>query len=205
MRILLIGDIHGQHLVHRKRMQRAERNNLPTIQLGDCGFSYGYMKEFDPRIHRILGGNHDNYPELVKIPHYLGDFGTVFSPKLGFVRGALSIDKDWRVIGTSWWPEEELSMPRAIEALKWYESARPEVMLSHDCPREAQAGLSNAAHKKIPSITSELLSQMFEAWKPKLWVFGHYHERRKFEVGGTTFQALEEFGTIEVDVPEEEG
>lgn len=200
IRTTILSDIHGMQGVHKNVMQW----NDYTLQLGDCGFDYTYMFQWDPLFHKILGGNHDNYPLLKQMPHDLGNFGMWRG--IFVIRGAFSIDKDHRTEGMDWWQEEELSMIEANDAIEAYAAAKPDYVVTHDCPEQASCKMRRAGQRQITSRTGQLLGRMFEIHEPKVWVFGHWHVSKKFFVEGhrTDFVALHECETYKLEVPDGE-
>lgn len=202
----IIGDVHGKLESYIQLAKGAEY----SIQLGDLGFSYNaVVKNLDPVRHRVLGGNHDNY-ELVdgkfvnQPPHFLGDYGTYVVPNFGeffFVRGGNSIDRDNREEGVDWWAAEQLSYADAFLALSEYKEVKPDLMLSHECPVsiiDMLAGFKTWNGQPIrPSMTAQLLEQMFDAHKPKLWIFGHHHKAFDMTIEGTRFVCLPELACLD--------
>lgn len=209
----LIGDVHGKMEEYIPLAEQAEN----SIQLGDLGFSYHALVKFlDPIKHRVLGGNHDNYEVLdgrfhEQPPHFLGDYGVHSVPGFGdffFMRGGNSIDKALRTEGYDWWPGEELSYVDAAKALEEYTKVRPKIMLSHECPTsiiDMIAGFKTWNGEPIrPSMTANVLEQMFEEHKPLLWVFGHHHKFFDMVVEGTRFICLPELACFDFDRKEAE-
>jgi len=171
--MLLIGDIHGAELKYKEIVDKYEGS---TIQLGDFGFRYDILDSVDPHLHKILGGNHDNYDLIHKYPHYLGDFG--MHNNLFFVRGAYSIDKQYRTVGVSWWEQEELSYEQCIDCMHEYMEVQPNIVISHMCPFSV---LNHLVSSPILCITGELLSALLDMWRPKLWIFAHMHQSKNFK------------------------
>ena len=113
MKIALIGDVHG----YVEQYNELAGKYQWSLQLGDFGFAETYKRiTTDPKFHKILGGNHDDYTRrrwdlpffvytntyINQPANFLSDFGvwnTIF-----FVRGANSIDRDERTVGIDWWP-----------------------------------------------------------------------------------------------------
>lgn len=193
--IHLLGDIHGDYAKH----DRFAKKNHFTIQLGDFGFNFDSLKKHDPNYHKVLGGNHDNYDLIKDVPHYLGDFGTFeldtsSSPestypsrviKIFYIRGADSIDKQFRTIGVDWWAEEQLSMGRMREALDLYGQYKPDVILSHSPPAFAIEWFCNP---RMPfALTEHCLDAMHEIHSPQLHIFGHMHKKKSKKFGATKF------------------
>lgn len=197
MWLTLIGDLHGMSAVHERVMD----NHRHTLQLGDCGFNYAYMGSRDPERHKILGGNHDNYPLLTKLPHYLGDFG--MWQRVFFVRGAWSIDRLMRVSGKDWWPEEEIEATLLADVITMYYFNKPDIVVSHDGPMQATSHLKGMfGSRRYLNRTALLLSTLLEIHQPKEWYFGHWHQSNTFAVPGcaTTFRCLNEAETITIEV-----
>jgi predicted phosphodiesterase len=191
--ILVISDIHGDSRYHKKCMETSPY----TLQLGDCGFSYNYVKDFDPERHKIIGGNHDNYDEISECLNYVGDYGFLWD-KVGFIRGAYSVDRQWRTPGEDWWSQEELSQVLMEDVLKWFVKEKPEIMVTHECPITAFKRLKPEENTFIMNRTATLLEDCFRAHKPKLWIFGHHHRSAEFDIYGTHFVALDVYKTYKL-------
>ena len=203
----LIGDAHGKLGQYIGLARDADF----SIQLGDLGFDYSLLNDdFSPEFHRVLAGNHDNYESVDGVfvnqtPHFLGDFGLLQVPGVGevfFVRGGRSIDYRHRTLGLDYWPEEELSHVRANEALELYRSARPDFVVSHECPRSVIRHVSSLDHfdgaPLVPSFTANLLQEMLDAHRPSVWYFGHWHKRWMRTINGTEFNCLDELECCDI-------
>ncbi len=192
----IIGDVHQRWGQYHLLLRKAHF----TLQLGDFGFDYTTLSTVDADRHRFLGGNHDNYDEAAKWPHYLGDYGLHCVPGFGdvfFVRGGLSIDQQSggrgggrRIEGVDWWPAEELRMADCYAALDEYTRVRPDFVVSHECPRSVVPHVTASSHI-LPSRTNQLLERMLETHRPQRWVFGHYHQSWQRVIGGTHFTCLD--------------
>lgn len=205
MKIALIGDAHGKIFELRKIQERCER----SIQLGDMGCGFKPVPDFGEH-HKFIRGNHDDPAVARAHKSYLGDYGYLSDADIFYVGGANSIDKQWRVPGVSWWPDEELSTVELNAAQQLYLDSKPSTVISHECPSAVNqrmlssltiGGLDGYFAAKTALVTSrtcQALQQMFELHQPKLWVFGHYHIDRTLEIGGTTFRCLAELSTMEL-------
>lgn len=192
----IIGDVHGYY----NRYLKLIKDCPSSVQVGDFGFEYDCLKDVDPNLHKIVGGNHDNYDTIGSTPHYLGDFGvvTVDGVTFFFVRGELSVDRYWRTEGVNWWQAEELGMQAAYEAVQAYIEVKPEIVISHGCPASLLPVFVTNDKKMSPSRTAQMLEAMYEAHLPKLWVFGHHHRTWKLVDGDCTFQCLGELATLDI-------
>lgn len=211
--VRFIGDVHG------KLQQYAERcRKYPdTVCLGEMGFDLKdlvliYLKhsafgdEETPR-HLILPGNHDNYDQCRAFTTFLTrpGFGAFTSGPLVdrpsyYIRGAASIDKMYRIEGKSWWADEELTssqLRRAVDGAVMFE---PDIMVTHTCPDAIISKLLRPGQEKYNFRTEQALQAILEMAPPKLWIFGHFHTTRVIEIGETTFIALGELATCDLEV-----
>ena len=204
MRVRLIGDVHG--LI--SRYARLIEDVPYSIQLGDMGFreSYRQLGEcgVDPTRHRFVPGNHDEYPCLPV--HALGDYGAAALAGFRFfyVRGALSVDRRWRTEGMTWWPQEELTAEQGSEVVSAYRRARPDIVLSHDCPTSVVSLFLTNPMKVDPSRTGDMLQSLLDEHAPSLWVFAHHHRTHRCEVAGTQFICLGELRCLDYDTETEQ-
>ncbi len=192
MKVRLIGDSHGVPNSHFN----LARNCEATVHLGDVGFKYGYLPLLDSEKHKIVGGNHDNYPALVQYPHYLGNYGETFGG-IFYVRGAWSIDKAYRVEGRDWWAEEELTYDEGNAAFDAYVKAKPSIVVTHDCPQFITNYRYGWTAQK--SKTGMLLELMWDVHKPKAWFYGHHHDNNVNVIQGTTFRCIKDQQYLDIE------
>lgn len=194
--LTIIGDVHGLHDTYLNIATAC----TATVQVGDFGFDYSCLNGMDPDLHRINGGNHDNYDIIHVSPYYLGDYGcaTVNSVPFFFVRGERSVDAHLRIEGRNWWRNEELDMAQGYAAIDAYAAAKPDLMITHGCPADVLPFFVTNPDKYTPSRTSQLLEAMFQAHRPKQWVFGHHHISQTLQVGTCTFRCLNELETMTI-------
>lgn len=204
--MLVIGDVHGKITEYLKKINSTEDN---TFQVGDMGI--GFHNSQLPKLAEkdlFIRGNHDK-PALCKIhPNYAGEYGYGPTLKLFYAGGAWSIDKEFRKeyesqTGVSiWWPDEELDVTQRENCYRMYVASKPEIVITHDAPDKAgeyvlkSLTIGGNYYGKIATDTGTLLQKMFSFHQPKLWIFGHYHVDRAFEMEGTKFVCLNELSTF---------
>lgn len=188
--ITFIGDVHGKYDKYLKLTKKYQN----TIQLGDMGFSYGYMENLRGN-HTFIKGNHDNYD--IDVFQDLGDFGYIEQFNLFFFRGAYSIDKQYRTVGVDWWVNEELSYQDCVAAIYQYTKVKPELVISHDCPLSICSSLFGF---RDMTKTRFALETMLNIHKPKIWLFGHHHQSIDKVIDGVRFICLNELETITLDL-----
>jgi predicted phosphodiesterase len=192
--LTIIGDVHGKHQKYLELI----KNHEYTLQVGDFGFKYDCLDALDPNKHHIIAGNHDNYDLVPNYPHFLGDFGTkiINGIKFFFVRGEWSIDHSSRLLGVSYWDQEELSYTQGMQCLAAYKQALPDIVVSHGAPQYIYPFFLTNFGKIKPSRTSVLLQQMLDIHAPKRWIFGHHHNTKKDYFNDCEFQCLGELDHI---------
>lgn len=196
-RVRFIGDVHG---VWNYDYYPHLRDCETSVQVGDMGV--GFILEDGvpspppdlarfPGCHRYIRGNHDNPQECAKDPHWIPD--GLYQDGVFYVGGGLSIDREYRIEGRTWWPDEELSHQELGRVVDFYTAVQPRVVVSHDCPEEV-AGAMMAAFNRVKfddgSRTRQAFQVMLERHQPKLWVFGHWHVSLDFRWGPTRFVCL---------------
>lgn len=148
----------------------------------------------------FVDGNHENFELLNTYPveewhggriHRISEKivhlmrGNVFSlegASFFTFGGAASHDKEWRLPGLSWWPEElpsDEELRQANDVLKQCNN-QVDYIISHCAPSLIQGRLN-------PTYKTDRLTEYFEyvreTVKFKRWYFGHYHEDVDFDDG----------------------
>lgn len=203
-----VGDIHGKV----QQYYDLVKDTRSSLQIGDFGIGMldAAKMHLAMRAHtenpdrRFIRGNHDNPSACRSFPGYISD-GTYFSKlDLFAVGGAWSIDKDERIPGWDWWPDEELSGQDFSLVQSIYADTKPRVMVTHDAPHSVLLQMfQDGTHKPIiKTQTSFHLQEMFEAHQPDYWIFGHWHLGLRENIEGTKFICLAELGHIDIDIGE---
>jgi hypothetical protein len=116
-----------------------------------------------------------------------------------FVRGAFSIDQQYRTPHIDWWPQEELTLEQLQLAVQLYRDVKPELMVTHDCPLSITPRVGDPevlrafGFEQEPRTRTQLaLQEMLELRPPARWIFGHYHRHVTFEDQGVRFTCLGE-------------
>lgn len=191
MAIRIIGDVHGKTGEYHRKIWFHEG---PSIQVGDFGFQREHrwhLNTIDLR-HKINFGNHDDY-NFLDSPHSLGNFSLyhgVFT-----VRGANSIDKQYRRKEIDWFEQEQLTYQEGIEVYDEYERVKPSVVVSHDCPQSIKQALFGYTEK---TSTNLLLQHLLDIHTPDLWIFGHHHRSKNVNIKGCNFICLKELEHYDV-------
>jgi hypothetical protein len=234
--VIFIGDVHGKIQQYRSII-RGLPEGSSSIQLGDMGLGFKGVRLFPggsllKGTHRFIRGNHDAPHKCRNHELYLGDYGYLEQDRLFYLGGAWSIDKDWRVPGESWWPEEELSYEQLDRAYQLYVKSKPQIVATHEAPSKAafymldHLVIGGPKHTPCPTDqsvllkgdeyayykaklgcvntrTSQALQRMLEEHRPQHHFFGHYHLTIDFKIGPTEFHCLNELDTKECTLTEE--
>jgi hypothetical protein len=196
LEIRFIGDVHGKFSQYLDIILPDQIQN--SVQVGDMGVGFHNVTHntmsTHPHIHmkngnhRFIRGNHDN-PAFCRDPeHSKGMWipdGKIEN-NIMYVGGATSIDKAWRTESVDWWPDEQLSYNDLNVMIDTYMIAKPEIMITHECPdfiADVMLAKYNRRKFEETSATRQALQAMFQMHKPKLWIFGHWHMNEDFEFG----------------------
>lgn len=220
-KIRIIGDVHQKYDDYFSLTKDCDY----SIQIGDMGFDYKPLNVLDHNRHKFFAGNHDSLDQYYSSPHVIEstgttgkskDFGTATHGGLDFffVRGGFSIDwkqrqKSFLMGGAkSYWDNEELSIEEMEMALWQYQKMKPDVMITHECPRSISKHVGDNKilemfgynPDRFTTKTSELLEMMFQYHQPKQWFFGHYHNDWYDEINGTQFRCINELSYVKLEV-----
>ena len=164
----------------------------------------------------FIDGNHENFDRLDKMEvsefkggkvHKISDSvyhlmrGQIYDfdgVKIFTMGGALSIDKEWRTPGISWWKQELITQKDFDEAMKNLAKVDFSVdfVITHTCPQSIVPYALNGKPYN-PTWHDEscvYLQKIYEKIKFKKWYFGHWHEEL-LEIG-------DEFITLWHDIVE---
>lgn len=207
MKILILGDVHacwGDLNIVIARALRKHPDIDYMVQVGDLGYAWPGVKPFKflktfmeddllEKASRIpwhwLDGNHENHNQLDADG---GGWqpGMIFQPrgsvvnfgeaKAMFFGGASSIDKEYRVQGTSWWPQEAITYGQILSALE--HQGPIDIMFSHEFPLAFKYG---SYKKEFGKGDKQALDALRVQFRPKWWIFGHHHTYQAGETEGT--------------------
>lgn len=144
--------------------------------------------------YRFIDGNHENFtvldpdadapvavaPWLTYMPR--GSSDTILGVDFTFLGGASSIDKQWRVEGESWWPEENIREDQAARA-------RPaDVLVTHETGTSQFTELlavnphsRDKLYDPEGESNRELIDAVLDRVSPAIHVHGHHHAPRVTE------------------------
>ena len=214
-RYAFLGDVHGD--IGFCRNFAKQHSDRQVIQIGDLGVGTstsnggGYDEHativagwLPPRVveslpsnFKFFVGNHDNRSEAIKLKNCLGNYGRY--QDFFFVSGASSYDKACRIMGQSWWPDEELSYEQADEAIALWEKDTSKMLVCHDCPHSIAW---NEYGMRETTFTRKMLQAMIEARKPEIIIYGHHHKTIRGNNNGIRYYGLPIAGDLLVDISE---
>lgn len=190
-----LGDTHG-----REDFLSPNYFKQDMIQIGDCHlFGYDFAKYDSPRY--FIDGNHDNFSKLnpdALIPYEIkGNLWYIprgyIKDNILFIGGGDSIDRNQRIEGYEWYPEERLTYAQMVRALS--HNVKVEIVVTHECPRMALEAMYS--HVMNTGVSKDL-NAIVEHYRPSLWFFGHHHKHYDFMLGDCRFVGLEEGEIFEI-------
>lgn len=206
MKIRIVGDIHSKFNLYKNVVSTCES----SIQLGDFGVGYRtpYGNEFDVVVeewqrnnpnHKFIRGNHDNLSQCKFMPNFISDGTYISEYGIFCCGGAWSVDHYMSKEGIDWWADEELSDREFSILIESYETVKPRIMLTHDCPQSVVYPMFKAQYIE-KTRTRLALDMMFSIHQPELWIHCHWHFHRREKINGTQFICLEELQSIDIEV-----
>jgi UDP-2,3-diacylglucosamine pyrophosphatase LpxH len=213
-KIILVGDIHGEFGSFRNKI----KNNISDayiIQVGDFGLGFhkpNFYKDKFTWLNEVLvnnnchlyviRGNHDDpsYFAETNSPEsnitLLKDYSELelLNKKILLIGGAVSVDRIYRIEGSSWWQDEPLFLDRDFPYGKY------DAVVTHTRPLVCGAfkGFDNIEYwcDGDPSLKDDLteegqlLNFVYEKTKPRYWFYGHFHQSLISHHENTEFKCL---------------
>lgn len=200
-KVAVIGDPHGMLKDYQMLVNKYNSKNIPTLTVGDNGFHEEWewgLNNLNTDMNKWLHGNHDCcMPDTLNSKLALGNSN--YWNGIYTIRGSVSIDKMHRRTFIDYFPNEELSYAEFDDALNLYLEVTPEIVVSHDCPTIAKEIMFGYGEKDL-ILTNKLLQELYNHWKPRLWIFGHYHQNQVYQTKDTTFICLDELQPLVINV-----
>jgi len=163
----------------------------------------------------VIPGNHENYDIIEKLDTCMmfgaevfyydsiesfgegriyfakrGEIYTINDKTFWAFGGALSVDKQHRVLGQSYWPRELPSYFEYENGMKNLDMVNWEVdyVVSHTCPANIIPNILDSQSKvfsKVNDPVSEYFFEIYKKLKFKEWHFGHFHKDMKLDFSST--------------------
>ncbi len=227
LRVFGLGDLHGDW----EFLNRLDGQADVILACGDFGYWPGgkYLRAdgsvfFAPEYFRLrwtkvyfCDGNHEHIWALMDLVDKHGRRPIEVAPNVFycprgtvvkisgknvlFFGGALSIDREVRTFGETWFPEEVpdgRDLQAAMEAIETVQARGEEIhtVVSHQAPSAfrftAKGGAWPFRGPGLDDPTRAMLDEILEKARPRLWLFGHWHICRSgyHEKTGTRWRGL---------------
>ncbi len=188
MRVLIVGDVHGQHqrLAESLKQAQTDFRIAAAIQVGDFGFHPRLLQaarreglRFPVPLYAI-DGNHEDHPWLHRAWHagegraWKHDLNLIYQPrpslarlgssKVGFLGGALHVD---RPQNHTWWggsPNYVVRRDRELAATL-FNQQQPDLIVTHSCPARIGIGISGPAAMQ-PGVAAFITAAGFDPGPP---------------------------------------
>ena len=231
MRVLIVGDVHGQHRKVAEGLRQAQTDFrvAAAIQVGDFGFYKDLMVQaraerlrYPVPLH-VIDGNHEDHPWLRRAlllgmaKSWQRESNLLYQPRpsvaviggsrVGFLGGALHVDQPQRHNLFSGFPNYILRRQRE-HAAALFNRERPELIVTHSCPSRIGIGIRSSAEMQ-PGVAEHIAAAGFDpgpdddcgevelgrlwlelSYRPRAWVFGHFHRAHQATVEGTRFACV---------------
>ncbi len=203
---LYIGDVHGEFANFEEIAKCAIRLSPVQIdqivQVGDFGFwprqGVWYRKSTLPVPVRWIDGNHEDFDALESGSGFHEDFDAEHIPRgtveghVLYCGGAASIDKAWRTPGFDWFYQERINQRQVEAAIEALSEVDIRVMVAHDTTDKGYPHVLSPGKLRTADRSSEYALQvLIEAARPNLYIHGHHHLSREYEVERCRFRSLD--------------
>lgn len=212
--ILFCGDSHCDFMFLHARLEKAKENMIenvivcgdfgywPNDPKGFCFLSYlnTFMKEkFTRQKLYWVDGNHEDFNSIKKLPQneiyeipevercfYIprGCVVEIDSRKIMGFGGAVSIDKQYRVVNESWFIEESIT----DEQISKLNHDKVDILVTHDAPLNILR--EDYKNDIESSINREQVKKICDIVNPSILIHGHYHKFEKYSYRDTDCIAL---------------
>ena len=205
-RTLIAGDLHGNWPALNRLISKGNPDivlqcgdfgwwpqfevNRPVLYGQQRAWKLKGVKPGNTKVY-WCDGNHDNHhvlsprikprepSELYKNVFYCPRGSRLKLPDgrvVLFIGGAESVDKDQRIYGHDWYPEEIISQTDLDQCLK---GPKADIVISHTAPNLFLDQHDGIRQEKYNDPSTKALDMVLEFHKPDLWYFGHFHKEIK--------------------------
>lgn len=231
MRVLIVGDVHGQHqkLAEALRQAQADYRIEAAIQVGDFGFNKNALGSTEgervryPLPLHTIDGNHEDHGWLRRMllvganQRWQLELNLIYQPrasvaplgssKVGFLGGALHVDRPQKHNWPGGFPNYILRRHQE-QAVALFNREQPELIVTHSCPAGIGIGL-RCSPEMQPGVADYITAVGFDSgpsddcgeaelrrlwsgltYKPRAWVFGHFHRAHEAMIDGTRFVSV---------------
>lgn len=202
MKTLITGDIHGEF----GRLNALINDKRPDLIICCGDFGYWPNVNWGTPLDKIklkgaqllfCDGNHEDHwalrdresDELSPGITYMPRGSTYTLPDsriMMFMGGGYSIDKEWRTVGVSWFPEETITQKDLMNL----PDVKPDIFITHTCPKELLETMLEVNPYKPIDPSNDALSELWKMYHPGLWFFGHWHMYRTGMLDSTAWHCL---------------
>lgn len=224
--VILIGDVHGEFIKLANKLANTNVRNSFFIQVGDFGVGFktkvnefAQLQLLNSRLVSannmmfVIRGNHDmpfyfngdsSYSNIIFLKDYT--LLKLEGKNMLLAGGAISIDRNSRVLNNSYWEEEifvykETLLEEALEGC-----GKLDIMVTHNAPAEFHptkiSQLVIDWTDKDPNLISDLKEERYrhslllntligKKLKPAFWYYGHYHFSHHDNFQGIRYRILD--------------
>lgn len=214
--IYVTGDTHGSHqrFAYYNMCDYEWTNNDYLIICGDFGYIFNndefekefldYLEKEKPYTICFCDGNHENFPAIYSYPEEKWNGGQIHRIRKNIIHlmrgqiynlegksffvfgGAYSIDRDFKIEGVSWWPEEQPTKQEYSIGMDNLQKCgfKVDYIITHTAPQEIVEKLIAKQSWDIRSSFEmdlsdyKLMGYLGEIklkTQYKHWYFGHWH------------------------------
>lgn len=197
--MIMLGDVHGNWELLASVIKKFPSDNI--FCLGEFGYWPKHDRFILPPVKNkvyFIDGNHEDFwslrdngyldatsPQEIRENYFYVPRGIIVEieeAKILCCGGGTSLDKAFRTIGETWFPEEEISYSDMQRCLKQLENNEVDYVFTHSAPSLFEIKKSiNLLPFTSPSeiLLNEIIEQVVKQEIPPFWFFSHYHAHAK--------------------------
>lgn len=130
------------------------------------------------QVSEMFGGKVQIHPHAANIVHLMrGEVYTIDGMTFFAFGGGVSIDKQYRTEGVSWWAGEQATTVQIENARGnlGRVGSKVDFILSHTMPRSLIAAIPMFSRKLCPDTCAEFLEEVLATVEYRAWFCGHFH------------------------------
>lgn len=150
----------------------------------------------------VVLGNHECYPIYEQMPHVTPSFlysGSMYQCEymgkiyeniyivdtiaildiednhILCINGADSHDKQWRIEGKSWWPQEAINIDKCLDFMENHDKEHFDIIITHDAPAAINDWFSRDGYHHTSTPGQKYLEVLRKELDFDSWIHGHMH------------------------------
>ena len=153
---------------------RAVKHNFDILFCDGNHENFNTLYEY-PTVQKYGGNTHQLRSNIFHLKR--GEIFTIENKTIFAFGGAESVDKDQRILGVSWWKEEQPSIEEynyGMDNLEKHNN-KVDIIVTHTAPKKVIEAIGFSVSEKLNDPVVKYLDHLDSYVKCNRWFFGHFH------------------------------